>query len=104
MKKAEILNSYTFLTAPIIEDDTFIIPTATFSYNRYTLKIVRDNSYSKDIACKSFALIGFDDQNKSIVYCYHYDFDLDYIAERDRDPKAAMCEFMDRVFEWKTVD
>ena len=46
-------------------------------------------------------MIGFDDENKSIVYAYHYSFDLDYIVDEGQDPETGMYAFMDDVFAWK---
>lgn len=100
MKKAELLNSYTFLETPVIYDDRYELPVTEFFYKNYYIKVILDPDYSNS-ACKSFALIGFDDESKSVVYCYHYSFDLDYIAEQDEDLTAEMCEFMDDAFAWK---
>lgn len=104
IKKEEILNSYTFLDEPVLNSDydAYLLPVTSFSYKNYQMKIIPDENYNT--ACKSFAMVGFDDENKSIVYCYHYSFDMDYIAEVAEDPEAEMCEFMDTVFAWKNTD
>ena len=105
-KKEEVLNSYTFLDAPVLEynDEFYILPVTEFHYKNYHMKVVPDIEHPDSDACESFALIGFDDENKSIVYCYHYDIDLDYIAKQDEDPEAEMCIFMDGKFEWKPTN
>lgn len=100
-KKADLLQKTTFLDAPIIRDDVYILPVTEFVYKNYLIKIVPDARYTNSFSCKSFGLIGFDDENKSIVYCYYYDNDLDYIATIDESPEVEMCEFMDDVFAWK---
>lgn len=102
-KKTEILNSYTFLNEPVV-DNVYELPVTEFYYKNYHMKVIPDKKYVDFCACKSFALIGFDDENKNIVYCYQYNFDLDYIAELGDDLELEMCEFMDNVFEFKDVE
>ena len=105
IKKVELLNSNTFLDAPVISSSgNYEIPVTEFYYKNYHMKIIPDENYIDFCACKSFALIGFDDESTSIVYCYQYDFDLDLIAVPGDDLEAEMCEFMDTVFEWKSDD
>ena len=105
IKKAELLSSNTFLDAPVFNSSgDYELPITEFCYKNYDMKIIPDENYIDFCACKSFALIGFDDESKSIVYCYHYSFDLDIIAEHGDDLEAEMCEFMDDVFEWKSDD
>jgi transcriptional regulator with XRE-family HTH domain len=103
-KKTELLNTYTFLDAPVKSNEVYELPVTEFFYKNYHMRVIPDEEYIDFCACKSFALIGFDDENKRIVYCYHYSFDLDYIAEEDEDLEAEMCEFMNEVFEWKNDD
>lgn len=105
IKKVELLNSNTFLDAPVISiSGNYEIPVTEFYYKNYHMKIIPDENYIDFCACRSFALIGFDDESKSIVYCYQYDFDLDLIAVPGDDLEAEMCGFMDTVFEWKSDD
>jgi hypothetical protein len=100
-KKAEILNSTTFLDAPVIDRyGDYQFPVTKFFYKNYDIRIISDWKYSQP-NCKSFGMIGFDDENNSIVYCYYCDFDLDLIAEKDEDPETEMYEFMNDSFEWK---
>lgn len=47
---------------------------------------------------KSFGMIGTSEEKKSIAYLYFYDFDLDYIGEKnERDP---MANFVKKYFEY----
>lgn len=101
IKKAELLETTTFLDTPIIRDDVYVLPVTEFVYKNYLIKVIPDVQYIDSCACKSFGLLGFDDENRSIVYCYYYDFDLDYIATKDESPETEMRKFMDDVFEWK---
>ena len=100
LKKTELFNSYTFLDAPVFDGD-YELPVTELYYENFYLKIVPDDEYVDFCACKSFAMVGFDDESKTLVYLYHYSFDLDFIAEADEDLEAEMRRFMDEVFEWK---
>lgn len=60
--------------------------------------------FNGNYGCKSFAIVGFDDENRGIVYCYYYNIDLDYIAEPDDNLNEKMREFMSISFEWKSSD
>lgn len=100
VKKTELLNSYTFLEEPVFDGD-YELPVTEFFYKNYQMKVVPDENYIDYSACKSFALIGFDDVNKRIVYCYHYSFDLDFIAELGEDLELEMHKFMNNVFYFK---
>lgn len=99
-KKTEILNNTTFLEEPVVIANYYRLPVTAFSYKNYQMKIVPDTRY-RPYSCDSFGLIGFDDANNCIVYCYHYSYDYDYIAEQGDDLEAEMIEFMDDVFVWK---
>ena len=103
-KKAEVLNSYDFLEEPIFHSGGYQLPLTEFTYGNYRMKIVPDENYSASFACKSFMLIGFDDINNRIVYCYHYDFDIDYISLIDDDPEKTMQIFMDNRFYWIDIN
>ena len=98
-KKAEVLNSYTFPEASLF-DNQGDIPLTEFIYEGYRMNVIFDGNYG----CKSFAIVGFDDENRGIVYCYYYNIDLDYIAKQGDDLNEKMHEFMSISFEWKSSD
>jgi len=102
VKKEEILSKYIFLNEPIIENDDYIIPITEFEYYGFNYKIVLDESYEDFCACKSFMIIGYDDESKEIAYHYFYDFDIDYICELDENPEEEMKEFMKDNFNYFT--
>lgn len=99
-KKTGILNNTTFLEEPVVVANYYRLPVTAFSYKKYQMKIVPDARY-RPYSCDSFGLIGFDDANNCIVYCYHYSYDYNHIAENGDDLEAEMCAFMDDVFVWK---
>lgn len=103
-KKQELLNSSDFLDEPIIVNGKYQISVTEFYYKNYHMRIIADENYADWGATHSFALIGFDDESNSIVYCYHYDFDIDYMALEDEDLEEKMIQFMDNTYEWKKVD
>jgi hypothetical protein len=99
--KQEALSTYTFLEEPVLRSqDTYELPITEFSYRGYTMKVVPDEDYIDFCACKSFMLLGFNDEEHKIAYLYFYDFDIDYIAEVGEDPEAEMRELVDTAFEW----
>lgn len=101
-KKDEVMSNYTFVQNPILGlgNTEYTIPVAEFRYNGYDMKVVPDEEYVVYQACKSFMILGFNDEECKIVYLYHYDDDLDYIAKAGEDLKNEMIEFMDDVFAW----
>lgn len=101
-QKDEVMSNYTFVQKPILGfgNTNYTIPIAEFQYNGYDMKVVPDEEYIDFSACKSFMLLGFNDEECKIAYLYHYDFDLDYIAEVGEDLEDEMIEFMDDVFAW----
>ena len=99
--KGKILSGYDFLEKPVMRSsDTYELPVAEFEYKGYYFKIVPDKEYIDYCACKSFMLIGFNDETSRIVYMYYYDFDIDYIAEVGDDLEQQMCELIDTAFAW----
>ena len=100
-KKAEVLSSYDFLQEPVIaEDGDYLIPLTELHYKGFTLKIVPDETQFTYCPCKSFMMVGYNDATNQIVYLYHYDFDIDYIATADEDPEAEMIELIEDAFSW----
>ena len=97
--KQKVLEKYDFIREPIINDKGwYLIPVSEIDYKGYHFKIVSDNkAYS---ACQSFLMVGFDDTNSKIAYCYHYDVDLDLIAEPTDDLLEKMTDFIDYNFLW----
>ena len=99
-QKEHVLNSYTFLESPVMSDsDTYALPLTEFEYNGCMMKIVPDDD-SSFRACKSFMILGLNDDECVIAYLYFYDFDHDYIAKVDDDLNAEMIEFVDDAFSW----
>lgn len=100
-RKAGILSSYAFLQEPVIaEDGDYLLPVTELNYKGYTLKVVPDDTQFTYCPCKSFMMVGFNDVEHKIVYLYHYDFDLDYIAAADEDPEAEMIQLIEDAFVW----
>ena len=64
------------------------------------MKVVPDEDYIDYSACKSFLLLGFNDEECKIAYLYYYDFDIDYIAEVGDDLEEEMRELVDIAFSW----
>lgn len=99
--KNEVLSEYSFLQEPVMRSvDTYTLPVTEFEYNGFNMKIVPDEEYINYSACKSFMVIGFNDEEYRIVYMYYYDFDIDYIAEVGDDLEEEMCELIDTAFSW----
>lgn len=99
--KGTILSEYTFLEEPVMRSaDTYELPVTEFEYKGYCFKIVPDKEYINYCACKSFMMIGFNDETSRIVYMYYYDFDIDYLAEVGENLEEEMCELIDTAFSW----
>lgn len=100
-EKEKILSEYDFLEEPVMRSsDTYELPVTEFEYKGYCFKIVPDKEYIDFCACKSFMMIGFNDETSRIVYMYYYDFDIDYIAEVGENLEEAMSELIDTAFAW----
>lgn len=100
-EKERVLGSYKFLEEPVMRSsDTYELPVTEFDYNGYRMKVVPDEDYIDFCACKSFMILGFNDDACTIAYLYYYDFDLDYIAEADEDLEAEMRGLVDVAFSW----
>lgn len=100
-EKETILSEYTFLDEPVMRYvDTYELPVTEFEYKGYHFKIVPDQEYIDFCACKSFMMIGFNDDTSRIVYMYYYDFDIDYIAEVGENLEEEMCELINTAFAW----
>lgn len=100
-EKEKILSEYIFLDAPVMRSaDTYELPVTELEYKGYSFKIVPDEEYIDYCACKSFMMIGFNDETSEIVYMYYYDFDIDYIGEVGDNPEEEMRELIDTAFAW----
>lgn len=100
-KKQTALESYEFLQEPVMRSsDTYELPVTEFTYQDYTMKVVPDEEYIDFCACKSFMLLGFNDEKHTIAYLYYYDFDIDFIAEEGEDLEEEMRDFVDIAFAW----
>lgn len=100
-QKAQALASYTFLEEPVMYGTEFYtLPLTEFAYRGYLMKVVPDEYYLRSCACKSFMLLGLNDEACSIAYLYYYDFDIDFIAEADDDLTYEMQRFIDDAFYW----
>lgn len=101
-EKAGVLAEYDFLDAPVIDTDgDSILPVTEFDYQGFRMYIVPDPVY---LSCKSFAMIGINDDARTIAYSYFYDADIDYIAASDEDPEEEMRDLMDSAFVWPEPD
>lgn len=99
--KRAILSEYTFLEEPVMgSTGAYELPVTEFEYEGYHFKIVPDKEYLDYCACKSFMMIGVNDETSSIVYMYYYDFDIDYIAEVGDHLEEEMYELIDTAFAW----
>lgn len=97
--KQKVLEKYDFIREPIINDKGwYLIPVSEIDYKGYYFNIVCDDEVRS--ACQSFLMIGFDDKNYKIAYCYIYDFDRDLIAESTDDLLEKMTDFIDYNFLW----
>jgi len=101
-KKEETLARYDFIEEEIYDGDGDLVsPLKSFEYKGYQFQADVSEEYDNyPMHCKSFILVGYNDQTRTIAYCYFYDFDLDLIAEPDQDALNEMCMFMDYHFYW----
>ena len=100
-KKLEALDSYEFLQEPVMRNsDTYELPLTEFTYRDYTMKVVPDGEYIDFCACKSFLMLGFNDEKHTIAYLYFYDFDVDLIASVGEDLEEEMGSFIEFNFAW----
>ena len=109
-KKAEALASYKFLEKTKISSDgkEYLSPSASFSYRGYAFQTAPnpENPYidTERELCKSFALIGFDDEAHKIAYCYFYDLDLDCIDTTEKTEEEMMADFIEESFFWNDIE
>ena len=100
-KKEEVLTSYTFLEEPIQDlSGDYVMPVTEFTYKGYDMSIVPDEEYLDFRVCKSFMLVGYNDELHTVSYMYFYDSDLDYIAAEEDDPLEEMIVFVEDYFYW----
>lgn len=93
---------YSFLENPILKEERWLLPEATFPYQGFSFRVVPDPDHSVclGIACKSFLMIGTNDDAHSIAWLYFFDQDLDYIALPEDSSDGAMSAFIDEYFCW----
>lgn len=99
-EKEKLSTKYTYLSEKIPFDDEglYIIPEYEFSINSYKFKVVKESDKDNTDYPKSFGMIGTSDEKKSIAYLYFYDFDLDYIGNKDE--KSSMANFVKKYFKY----
>jgi len=99
-EKEKLLDRYTFLSEkiPFDEGGLYIIPEYEFSIDSYNFKVVEESDKDNTDYPKSFGMIGTSDEKRSIAYLYFYDFDLDYIG--DKDEKSSMANFVKKYFKY----
>ena len=99
-KKTKALSEYDFITEVTYSkynEGEINSPLEEFEYKGFTFKADINEEFST-CPIKSFLLLGYKDDTHQIVYCYFYDFDLDYLATSDEDPLEKMYELMDEYF------
>ena len=105
LKEAEVLSSYEFLTETKYTSDglSYQSPPAEFEYKGYKFSTAIDPADPMGSYCKSFALIGVNDTNCSIAYCYFYDLDLDTFGSTEIPEQQMITEFIDKYFYWNDI-
>jgi len=99
--KNQAISNYTFLQAPVYDSRGYYeLPVTEFNYKGYTMKVVPDEEYIGFCACKSFMLLGFNDEANTIAFLYYHDIDIDYIAEAGENLEEEMCKLVDSAFSW----
>lgn len=108
-KKSETLGKYQFLDAPAVDFSGDIQLTESVDYRGFHFQIAPDPEYiyfqdtpeyREHHSCKSFVMIGTNDDTHTIAYLYFFDPDVDYIATEDEDPYAEMQSEIDFAFAW----
>lgn len=99
-EKEKLSKKYTFLSEkiPFDEEGLYIIPEYKFSINSYNFNVVEERDKDNTDYPKSFGMIGTSDEKRSIAYLYFYDFDLDYIGNKDE--KSPMADFVKKYFKY----
>ena len=107
---------YTFITAPIVQDDgDYTFPVAEFSYQGYEFKIAytsasvyystgKNGEKREHIYPKSFTMVGFNDTKNSLAFLYYYDFDLDFLSwafESQEVRNGRMPRLIEEEFYWR---
>ena len=101
-KKEEVFARYDFIEEEIYDGEHLVTPFANFEYNGYDFKADVNEDFS--IACRSFILIGCNDDANRIAYCYYFDPDNDYIASSQLTATLQMKAFLDFNFEWNDIE
>ena len=106
-KKNEILSSYVFLEETMLSagGENYQSAPASFEYGGYNFRTSADLEFPnyESCACKSFALIGLNDDKKRIAFCYYYDADLDTFGSTSQSEEAMITEFIDDYFDWNDL-
>lgn len=101
-EKEKVISNYEFLSEEDIYDNgKYYFPLANFEYKGYVFQIVSNDGYSYCL-CKSFMLLGYNDDKNTIVYLYFYDNDLDYLYNETsrKTREEAMYDFIEDSFIW----
>lgn len=80
-EKQKVLEKYSFLS-----ETKNSLPDLEANVNGYNIKVVNKNTSNESFYSypKFFLMIGFNEDEKSIVYMFNYDFDLDSISNLDK--------------------
>lgn len=100
-EKELLFENYPFLNRKIkfgFDDNKYCIPENEFSINSFKFKVIDKSSNDNTQFPKSFGIIGTSDKKNSIAYLYFYDFDIDYIYNKDE--KSAMANFVKKYFKY----
>lgn len=88
-----IINSYTFLDNPLVENDYFLIPEVEFQYLTFTIKVVNDNYFNYP---EFFGMIGYSDSTYQIAFLYFCDNSLDRLSNNP----GRMSRFIESEFRF----
>ena len=107
-EKNKVLSNYSFIDSPKKDNSGYWqFPVDSFTYKNYFFKIAPKYPYwttSDDYCCKSFTMLGLNDEKKSIAYLYFYDFDIDYLAEPSSSEEyknSRMQSLIETAFFWR---
>lgn len=97
--KEQMLASYEFTDAPVIDTDGDVLLDDSFTHQGYVFHSVQTQE-AMYRACKYFGLLGVNDEQHCIAWLYYDDVDRDLIATPEEDLDAEMCKLIDDEFYW----